>query len=200
MRKVIFGILCVALVGCGSGKLQQNETEMEKSHELTSFDVRKEFAENGFTFFTENMVVCTGDRQLNNAMTIGSGSIGNYLGVDVPAVAVYVAPARYTHELMQKYPRFTIMKLDSMEIPKYLGTHSGRDGDKAQALGLHVAYTENGTPYYEEASMVIECETMTEWHTSPEDFRNGTPAKCYEGFEAGYHTVFIGQVVGAWKR
>lgn len=126
MRKIIFGILCVALVGCGNGKQQQNETEMEKKHELTSFDVRKEFAENGFTFFTDNMVVCTGDREMNNAMTIGSGSIGNYLGV--------------------------------------------------------------------------ECETMTEWHTNPEDFRNGTPAKWYEGFDAGYHTVFIGQVVGAWKR
>lgn len=28
---------------------------------------------------------------------------------------------------------------------------SGRDGDKALALGLHTAYTANGTPYYTEA-------------------------------------------------
>ena len=31
-------------------------------------------------------------------------------------------------------------------------------GDKAQALGLHTAYTANGTPYYTEATIVIECK------------------------------------------
>ena len=31
---------------------------------------------------------------------------------------------------------------------------------KAQALGLHTAYTSNGTPYYTEATMAIECKMM----------------------------------------
>ena len=58
----------------------------------------------------------------------------------------------------------------------------------------------NGTPYYKEASVVVECETMTAWHQTTEDFRNGTPKEWYNGFEAGIHTVYIGEVLGAWKR
>lgn len=201
MKKVLFTLLCAALTACtGGSQKEQNDSAMEQDKQLTAFDVQKEFTENGFSFFIKNMVVCSGGSTENNAMTIGSGSIGNFLGTDIPAVMVYVAPARYTHELMEKHPRFTIMKFDSIEIPRYLGTHSGRDGDKAKELGLHVAYTEHGTPYYEEASMVIECETMTSWKVDPERFRNGTSAKWYEGFTAGYHTAFVGQVIGAWRK
>ena len=56
------------------------------------FDVRKEFNDNGFSFFP-GLVVCTGDKAFNNAMTIGVGSIGNFLGVNIPAIMVYVAPS-----------------------------------------------------------------------------------------------------------
>ena len=31
-------------------------------------------------------------------------------------------------------------------------------------------------------------------------FRNATPKEWYDGFEAGIHTVYIGEVIGAWKR
>ena len=85
-------------------------------------------------------------------------------------------------------------------IEKYLGSHSGRDGDKASALGLHVAYTEHGTPYYSEADLVIECETITALHQTPADFRNDTPKKWYADFSAGVHTLYIGEVIGAWKQ
>ena len=69
--------------------------------------------------------------------------------------------------------------------------HSGLRGDD----GLHERH-----PYYKEASVVVECETMTAWHQTAEDFRNGTPKEWYDGFEAGIHTVYIGEVLGAWKR
>lgn len=63
-----------------------------------------------------------------------------------------------------------------------------------------MAYTDNGTPYYEEAKLVIECETMTAWRQTEKDFRNNTPKEWYDGFEAGIHTVYIGEVIGAWRR
>ena len=172
----------------------------KESNELTAFDVQEAFEKNGFTWFTENLILCSGDTIRNNAMTIGWGGIGNYLGHNRPAVTVYVAPGRYTWEFMEKYPRFTIMQFDDPSIWQYMGKYSGRDGDKAAALGLHVVYTEHGTPYYEEASMVIECETMTAWHQTEQDFRNDTPKQWYEGFDAGIHTIYIGEVIGAWKR
>ena len=42
---------------------------------FTSFDVRKEFNDNGVSFFP-GLVACTGDKTLNNAMTIEAGCIG----------------------------------------------------------------------------------------------------------------------------
>ena len=192
-------LITVIMMGGCAQHAEQNQENMN-TEELKSFDVQKEFQENGFNWFTENLILCCGDTAENNAMTIGWGGIGNYLGHNRPAVTVYVAPARYTWQFMEKYPRFTIMQFDDPKIWQYMGKNSGRDGDKAAALGLHTAYTENGTPYYEEASMVIECETMTAWHQTESDFRNATAKEWYGKFDAGVHTVYIGEVLGAWKR
>ena len=191
------------MIGCaGGGTVKQQETTMNNGNdkELHAFDVQKDFADNGFTFFTRNLILCCGDTTEQNAMTIGWGGIGNYLGHERAAVTVYVAPGRYTYEFMERHPRFTVMEFDDPEIWKYLGRNSGRDGDKAAALGLKVLYTEHGTPYYEGARTVIECETMTAWHQTEADFRSQTPRQWYDGFEAGIHTVYIGEVLGAWKR
>ena len=203
-------LIAAMLVSC-SEKQQQNtkqeqqntiqeQQESTMNTELKPFDVQKDFADNGFTFFTQNPVLCSGDTTESNAMTIGWGGIGNYLGHNRPVVTVYVAPARYTYQFLERHPRFTIMLFDNDEVWQYIGRYSGRDGDKAAALGLHVAYTEHGTPYYEEAKTVIECEIMTAWHQTENDFRNATPKEWYDGFEAGIHTVYIGEVIGAWKR
>ena len=213
---LVSALMMAALTGCGGNKGQNDKQDTTMTTELKPFDVQKDFADcqglrthkkielnevsNGFTFFTKNLILCVGDSTESNAMTIGWGGIGNYLGHERAAVTVYVAPARYTYEFMERHPRFTIMEFDDPEIWKYMGKNSGRDVDKAKALGLHVAYTDNGTPYYEEAKLVIECETMTAWHQTEKDFRNNTPKEWYDGFEAGVHTVYIGEVLGAWKR
>lgn len=204
MKRQSLFIIAAALVlasmasQCSSAPGQQNNEPM--TTELKPFNVQEDFQKNGFTFFTENLILCSGDTAKSNAMTIGWGAIGNYLGHERPAVSVYVAPARFTWEFMERHPRFTVMQFDDPEVAKYMGSHSGRDGDKAAALGLHLAYTPHGTPYYKEASMVIECETMTAWHQSPADFRSSIPKEWYNGFEAGVHTVYIGEVIGAWRR
>lgn len=126
-------------------------------------------------------------------MTISWGALGNYLGHRHPTLTVYVAPARYTHELMERYNRFTIMEFDDPEVNRYMGSLSGRPAtevstcpDKKVAdLGLHLAYTPGGTPYYEEARTVMECEIMSALHLSSDDFRNDTPRKLYANFKAG---------------
>ena len=209
MKRVMFILACMAMIGCAGDNNGKVKEEMSNTKgELKAFDVQKEFADNGFTFFTKNLILCVGDSSESNAMTIGWGAIGNYLGRDRPAVTVYVAPARYTYEFMERHKRFTIMEFEDPEVWQFFGKRSGREfvdsanqvpDAKAAAMGLTLAYTENGTPYYKEAKTVIECETMTAWHQTPEDFRNETPRKWYEGFEAGVHAVYIGEVLGAWK-
>lgn len=208
---VICMAVALAVTGCDSQQKQTPETTMEET-QLSPFDLQKEFADNGFTFFTKNLILCSGDTNESNAMTIGWGGIGNYLGHDRPSVTVYVAPGRYTWQFMERHPRFTIMEFDDPEIWKFLGRASGRDyntetleGDarkdpKAAQMGLTLAYTENGTPYYKEAKLVIECETMTAWHQTADDFRNATAREWYKEFAPGIHTVYIGEVTGAWKK
>lgn len=54
MKKLLLiaSMLLIALAGC-------KETPMNT--ELKPFDVQKDFADNGFTFFTKNLILCSGD-------------------------------------------------------------------------------------------------------------------------------------------
>ena len=173
-------------------------------HERTfhEFTVTEDFLLNPFNYFSQpgGMLVCAGNREKSNAMTIGWGALGNLWGHGTSTVTVYVAQARYTHEFMEQCDYFTIMTFKDQDVLRYMGTRSGRDGDKAQALGLHVAYTENGTPYYEEAECVIECKTMYGQEFDPANFRDDVPREFYDGFKAGYHSFYIGKIIKAMKK
>ena len=177
----------------------------EESHQSPSFqefDVRSDFAENPFTFFTgKGLLLCAGDRESSNAMTIGWGGLGTLWGRN-DAVTVYVAESRHTKSFMDRSARFTVMAFDKEKqanVLEYMGRHSGRDGDKAAALGLHTAFTDAGTPYYEEAQLVLECELMYSAPFDPAGMKD-VPKSLYANFPAGVHTMYIGRIVKAMKR
>lgn len=182
----------------------------QEENGFRKFNVREDFTENGFQWFHEAELLAAGDKEKSNAMTIGWGGIGTLWGRT--ALTVYVAEKRYTKEFMDKAEYFTVMAFDveHSKVLRYMGTKSGRDGDKAAALGLHTAYTANGTPYYTEASMVIECKIMYAAPFDPQYFKSDAPKKMYarsaegrsqgENFPAGIHTMYIGEVINAWKK
>jgi len=186
--------------GGKNGDAPAATVEDETPKTFKEFDVTKDFRENGFNYFMKNhgLLLAAGDKSSSNAMTIGWGGIGKLWQKNV--VTVYVAKGRYTHEFMERTKYFTVMEFKDPEVGKYMGSHSGRDGDKAEALGLHTAYTENGTPYYEEADVVIECRLMYKDAFSPEGFTDDVPRQFYNGFEAGLHSEYIGEVVKAMKK
>lgn len=174
----------------------------EPAPTFSEFTVNEDFLLNPFNYFTQpgGLLVCAGDRNASNAMTIGWGALGTLWGHKTNTVTVYVAQKRYTHEFMERCDYFTIMTFKDQNVLRYMGTRSGRDGDKAAALGLHVAYTENGTPYYEEAECVIECKKIYSDTFDPAKFKDEVPHNFYDGFEAGYHSFYIGKVVKAFKK
>lgn len=173
----------------------------ESDKKLREFDIRNDFTCNPFAFFTGNgLLLAAGDERQSNAMTIGWGNLGTLWGRQRSTVTVYVAEKRYTHGFMERAKYFTVMGFKDENVLHYMGTHSGRDGDKAQALGLHTAYTENGTPYYEEADFVIECRTLYAAPFDPKGFKDDVPKNFYARFEAGLHSFYIGEVVRAMKR
>ena len=172
----------------------------QEENGFKKFNVREDFAENGFQWFHDAELLAAGDREKSNAMTIGWGGIGTLWGRT--ALTVYVAEKRYTKEFMDRSEYFTVMAFDvaHSNVLTYMGRQSGRDGDKAKALGLHTAYTENGTPYYTEAEMVIECRIMYAAPFDPQYFKSDAPKNMYRNFPAGVHTMYIGEVVNAWRK
>ena len=172
----------------------------QEENGFKKFNVREDFTENGFQWFHDAELLAAGDREKSNAMTIGWGGIGTLWGRT--ALTVYVAEKRYTKEFMDRSEYFTVMAFDvaHSNVLTYMGRQSGRDGDKAKALGLHTAYTENGTPYYTEAEMVIECRIMYAAPFDPKYYKSDAPKNMYRNFPAGVHTMYIGEVVNAWKK
>ncbi|MCD8296682.1 MAG: nitroreductase family protein [Prevotella sp.] len=167
---------------------------------FSEFDIKSNINVNPFNFFEgAGVILSAGDKTASNAMTIGWGGMGTLWGRNV--VTVYVAPGRYTHEFMEKHNYFTVMTFKDKKVMEYMGSHTGRDGDKAKALGLHTLYTENGTPYYEEADMVIECRMLYGMPFDTAGFRNAIPKDFYEKrADAGIHSIYIGEVVKAIKK
>ena len=185
----------------GNKDFKMKERPIQES-DFVEFDCTQSPNLNPFTWFKGNgLLLASGDKENHNAMTIGWGAMGNVWSHNVNTITVYVAPARYTYEFMEKYPYFTVMVFDEdrKDVLEYMGTHSGRDGNKEQALGLHVAYTEHGAPYYLEAREVYECEVIYRDQFDKEGFGD-IPRKRYENFPAGIHHQYIGKIVSARRR
>ena len=207
MKKLL--LLClsaIVLVSCNENQSseQNNNVPLQTAKkEFKVLDVDKNWDENPFTWFKgQGLLLASGDSINNNAMTIGWGSLGNvWSKIGENTVTVYVAEGRYTYEFMEKYDFFTVMSFDEKDakILNYMGTHSGRNGNKAAQLGLHTLYTENGTPYYEEAQIVLECKTI---YKAPflKDGMCQEAQNFYENFEAGLHHMYIGNIVNAWRK
>ena len=195
MKRHLFAILMAGLA-----MALPNNTSAQEDNGFKRMNVNTEFAENGFQWFNKAELLAAGNKEKSNAMTIGWGGISTLWGRT--ALTVYVAEKRYTKQFMDKAEYFTVMAFgpEHAEVLRYMGTKSGRDGDKAKALGLHTAYTANGTPYYTEATMVIECKIMYAAPFNPDGFKSDVPRNMYRNFPAGIHSMYIGEVVGAWRK
>ena len=196
MKKSSFiAALAATLVMVAPSKMSAQEENGFKK-----IDVKEDFTENGFQWFHDAELLAAGNKEKSNAMTIGWGGIGTLWGRT--ALTVYVAEKRYTKQFMDEADYFTVMTFDvkNSKVLRYMGTKSGRDGNKAEVLGLHTTYTANGTPYYTEATMVIECKIMYAAPFDPQYFKSDVPKNMYSNFPSGLHTMYIGEVIGAWEK
>jgi flavin reductase (DIM6/NTAB) family NADH-FMN oxidoreductase RutF len=192
--KLFYGLLLSFMALVAMPVMAQEENGFKK------INVEEDFTDNGFQWFRDAQLLASGNKEKSNAMTIGWGGIGTLWGK--PAMTVYVAEQRYTKQFMDTSEYFTVMTfgVENSKVLTYMGHMSGRDGDKAAALGLHTAYTPNGAPYYTEAEMVIECRTMYAAPFDSKDFKGEVPKVRYKDSPAGIHTMYIGEVTNAWKK
>jgi flavin reductase (DIM6/NTAB) family NADH-FMN oxidoreductase RutF len=97
---------------------------------------------------------------------------------DPPMLAIAVAPARFSHHLIERSGSFAVNVPAShlLSAVWYCGTRSGRDGDKFEGAGLT-----RGTAAVVAAPIVEECFAHVE-------------CLVVDSPSEGDHTVFVGEV------
>ena len=134
-----------------------------------------------------------------NSMVIGWGHIGRVW--ERPVFITYVRDCRYTYEMLEKNPEFTVnVPINGMEKNAFriCGTQSGRDMDKISEAGLQLEEPEVITvPGIKEFPLTLECRVIykEEQDSSklPEDIR-----KKFYSIETSEHTAFYGEIVTAY--
>jgi flavin reductase (DIM6/NTAB) family NADH-FMN oxidoreductase RutF len=140
-------------------------------------------------------VLTSGDfsKGIYNAMTVAWGSLG--VMWSKPFAQVVVRPTRYTFEFMEQYDSFTLCAFPEAyhKEMNYIGTHTGRSGDKIAAIGLTpIASSCVQTPSFAEAEFVIECQKMYWQDMDPTHFLEKSIEKNYP--KKDYHRIYFGQI------
>ena len=134
-----------------------------------------------------------------NSMVIGWGHIGRIWNRQV--FVVYVRKSRYTRELLDKNPEFTVnvpVNGYSKEAFAICGSKSGRDMDKIRESGLTVVPAEVvSVPAIKEFPLTLECRVLyrQEQDSSmlPDDIRSQ-----FYAVENDDHIAYFGEIVSAY--
>lgn len=130
----------------------------------------------------------------DNAMTIGWATFGIIWGL--PMCVVLVRPSRYTYGLIEVARDFTVnVPADDMaEAAAYLGTASGRDGDKLAHVGLSTAPSGMVTaPTLTACAVTYECRVVHHNDVVPAHLASNIDRGSYP--RGDYHRLYYGQIL-----
>ena len=152
-----------------------------------------ELKENPFDLIGRQwMLVTAGTEEKSNTMTVSWGGLDVMWGKDVAYIVI--RPQRYTKEFIDQEKTLSLSVLPSghMQDYAYLGRVSGRNENKLEKVGLTTAF-EEGTPYIQEARLVLICEKLFAQPYQPESFLGeGLTQRWYP--EEDYHTLYICEI------
>ena len=157
-----------------------------------------EFQTDIFSQFNDKWaLLCAGEGDDFNAMTISWGGMGTLWGKDV--VTVYVKPVRYTWQFMERNDYFTVSFYppECRRALEVMGTKSGRDGDKVSEAGLTPVPVEHGVSFAE-AELTMVCRKIYSQDLS----RDTMPEKVVQTFYTREepHRMYVGEVVALLRR
>ena len=157
-----------------------------------------EFQTDIFSQFNDKWaLLCAGEGDDFNAMTISWGGMGTLWGKDV--VTVYVKPVRYTWQFMERNDYFTVSFYppECRRALEIMGTKSGRDCDKASEAGLTPVPVEHGVSFAE-AELTMVCRKIYSQDLS----RDTMPEKVVQTFYTHEepHRMYVGEVVALLRR
>lgn len=165
-----------------------------KKREIKAAD----YAEQIIKAIPKGVLVTTKGNDMVNSMTIGWGSYGTEWNAEV--FVVYVRESRYTRELLDQNPEFTInipMGEIDPAILKVCGSKSGRDMNKIEELGLTLVEPEEiSVPGLLELPLTLECKVVLRQRQNVEVLD-----KKFERFypeEIDAHIAYYGEIVKAY--
>ena len=142
-------------------------------------------------------LVTAGTPEHFNTCAIGWGSLGTIWGGPGRGRAIatiYVNPDRYTWEYLKDSDVFTVdfFPEEYREALGYLGSHSGRDGDKVAAAGLTPKELAGGVSFAE-ANLTFVCRKL---YQAPFE-REGLADEINHGIYAKWqpHWMFVGEII-----
>jgi flavin reductase (DIM6/NTAB) family NADH-FMN oxidoreductase RutF len=139
------------------------------------------------------MLVTAGTQEKMNTMTASWGCTGVLWGK--PVAICFIRPQRYTHEFIEREDTYTLSFYGEAYRPQLslCGAKSGRKVDKVAETGLTPAFTKVGTPYFEEAELVLECRKLYKDTFRPEHFLSSAINDFYA--DGDYHDIYIGEII-----
>jgi flavin reductase (DIM6/NTAB) family NADH-FMN oxidoreductase RutF len=132
-----------------------------------------------------------------NCMTVSWGGFGTMW--DLPIAMIVVRPTRYTLEFLDRYDNFTLCAFPEVHRKdlSFLGSRSGRDGDKIGQSGLTpCAASCVSSPIYQEAELAIECHKLYEQDFNPGHFMDDRIMEHYP--EKDFHHMFFGEITAIY--
>ncbi len=158
----------------------------------------KALTDNPFSLIGDDwMLITAGDGEHCNTMTASWGGVGVLW--NLPVAFSFVRPQRHTYTFMEQADTYSLSFLPEEYRPalRYCGSHSGRDGDKFAATGLSVV-TENGTPYIEQARLVLICRKLHTVDFKAEQFIDPTLLSHYKAND--FHRQYVGEILTVLKK
>ena len=162
----------------------------------------KELNLNPMTLFGEDWLALAAGNETSgyNAMCIAWGHMGtlwerNSHANRLPTVTCFVRPQRYTKEFMDKEELFSLSHFPN-SLKKslgYIGSHSGRDGDKIKEAGLTPVFN-NGTTYFAEANLVFICRKLYQAPLIDSGFTDKELID-FNYPEKDFHEMYIGEII-----
>ena len=135
-----------------------------------------------------------------NTLTASWGHLGSLWGHagggrNLPTAVVYIRPQRYTKQFIDREELFTLSVLDERYRPalSYLGSHSGRDGDKVARAGLTPVF-DQGTTYFAQARLVLVCRKLYHAPLKEEGFVDKSLID--DNYpQRDFHEMYVGEIL-----
>lgn len=146
----------------------------------------------------EWMLMTAGTPDHFNTMTASWGALGELWFK--PVCFCFVRPQRYTYEFMERSTAFTLSFFDEIFKPQLnvCGSRSGRETDKVAECGFSPRAAQNGSVFFDEARLVIECAKIYHHDLDPQSMLAPEIMKNYP--EGDFHRMYVGEITRVLAR